>query len=120
MHVHHAGRSRYTLISAKAPLGKGLVDEQGNPLTKTVVMGDDVAKGEVRQLMVEGGWWKVSEIPSEDRAAVHGGSVDGGRVGALISEVVTPGKYGLLTRDITLLMQLILHVQAFTGTTTLI
>lgn len=91
MHVHHAGRTKYTLISAKAPLGKGLVDENGNPLTRTVVMGDDVAKGEVRQLLVEGGWWKVSEIPEDDRTAARDGTADGGRVGALISEIVTPG-----------------------------
>nr|CAJ41940.1 hypothetical protein UHO_0202 [Ustilago hordei] len=91
MHVHHAGRSKYTLISAKAPLGKGLVDKTGDPLTKVIVMGDDIAKGEVRQLLVEGGWWKVSEVPEEDREAVENGSADGSRVGALISEVVTPG-----------------------------
>ena len=91
MHVHHAGRTKYTLISAKAPLGKGLVDENGDPLTKTVVMGDDIAKGEVRQLLVEGGWWKVSEVPEDDRAAVRDGKADPERVGALISEVVTPG-----------------------------
>ncbi|UTT96647.1 hypothetical protein NDA17_006838 [Ustilago hordei] len=84
-------RSKYTLISAKAPLGKGLVDKTGDPLTKVIVMGDDIAKGEVRQLLVEGGWWKVSEVPEEDREAVENGSADGSRVGALISEVVTPG-----------------------------
>lgn len=92
MHVHHAGRTKYTLISAKQPLGKGLVDERGSPLTKTVVMGDDIARGEARQLLVEGGWWKVSEIPLEDRTAVQDGAVDGSNVGALISEVVTPGE----------------------------
>lgn len=91
MHVHHAGRTKYTLISAKAPLGKGLVDENGDPLTRTVVMGEDIAKGEVRQLLVEGGWWKVSEIPEEDRKAAEEGRVDATRVGALITEVVTPG-----------------------------
>ncbi|SNX81867.1 uncharacterized protein MEPE_00572 [Melanopsichium pennsylvanicum] len=91
MHVHHAGRTKYTLISAKAPLGKGLVDENGDPLTRTVVMGDNIANGEVRQLLVEGGWWKASELPEEDRAAVKIGKADGARVGALISEVVTPG-----------------------------
>ncbi|GAC73774.1 hypothetical protein PANT_9d00260 [Moesziomyces antarcticus T-34] len=91
MHLHHAGRTKYTLISAKAPLGEGLVDENGDPLTKTVIMGDDIANGEVRQLLVEGGWWKVSEIPEADRAAARDGTTDPTRVGALISEVVTPG-----------------------------
>ncbi len=54
-------------------------------------MGDDVAKGEVRQLLVEGGWWKVSEIPESDRAAAESGEADAARTGALISEIVTPG-----------------------------
>ncbi len=31
MHFHHSGRTKYTLISAKAPLGRGLVDENGDP-----------------------------------------------------------------------------------------
>lgn len=55
-------------------------------------MGDNLAAGEVRQLLVEGGWWKVSEIPPEDRVAVKEGKADPGRTGALISEVVTPGE----------------------------
>ncbi|EPQ28662.1 uncharacterized protein PFL1_03965 [Pseudozyma flocculosa PF-1] len=91
MHVHHAGRTRYTLISAKAPLGKGLVDERGLPLTRVVTMGEDFERGEVRQLLVEGGWWKVSEVPPEDRRAVEERSADPQRVGALITECVTPG-----------------------------
>ncbi|KAI8800987.1 RmlC-like cupin domain-containing protein [Cladochytrium replicatum] len=91
MHVHHCGRTRYTLISAKAPLGKGLMDSEGMPLTKVVTMGEDFERGEVRQLVVEGGWWKVSEVPDEDIAAVESGMVDAERVGALITEVVTPG-----------------------------
>ncbi|PWZ01472.1 hypothetical protein BCV70DRAFT_74548 [Testicularia cyperi] len=61
-HLHHAGRSKYTLVSAKHPLGKGLVDERGKPLTKIVVMGDNLGDGAVRQLLVEGNWWKVSEF----------------------------------------------------------
>lgn len=91
MHVHHAGRTKYTLISAKAPLGKGLVDEKGDPLVRTVVMGDNVTNGEVRQLLVEGGWWKVSEVPEDDRIAAEDGKTDATRVGAFITEVVTPG-----------------------------
>ncbi|KAJ1035208.1 hypothetical protein NDA18_000804 [Ustilago nuda] len=39
----------------------------------------------------KGGWWKASEVPEEDRVAAENASADGSRVGALISEVVTPG-----------------------------
>ncbi|PRP80598.1 hypothetical protein PROFUN_12360 [Planoprotostelium fungivorum] len=90
MHLHHCGRTKYTLISALPPLGQGLRSSRGGPLIKRAVMGEDTSKGEVRQLMVEGGWWKVSEIPKEDREAVREGRADGERVGALISEVVMP------------------------------
>ncbi|KAN0061793.1 hypothetical protein ACQY0O_005786 [Thecaphora frezii] len=91
MHLHHAGRSRYTLISAKRPLGQGLTDSRGLPLTKVVTVGEDVEKGEVRQLLVEGGWWKVSQVPEEDRAKASQAEVDNERVGAIISECVVPG-----------------------------
>ena len=104
MHVHHAGRSQYTLISAQPPLGPGLKDEQGRPLTRIVVMGEDITKGEVRQLMVPGGWWKVSEIPPQDLEAVKSGQVDPARVGAYISEVVVPGfhweDHTFITKDV--------------------
>ncbi|GAA5914772.1 hypothetical protein JCM6882_002739 [Rhodosporidiobolus microsporus] len=49
-------------------------------------MGADTSKGEVRQLVVEGGWWKASEIPAEDLATGENDTT-----GCLISEVVTPG-----------------------------
>lgn len=54
-------------------------------------MGEDASKGEVRQLVVDGDWWKVSEIPAESRASVERGEVEADSVGCLISEVVTPG-----------------------------
>lgn len=50
-------------------------------------MGSDLAGGEVLQLFVEGGWWKASEHPAEDR----GGEEE--RTGALVSEVVVPGEF---------------------------
>lgn len=60
------------------------------PEIKTAVMGDDHAKGEVRQLFVPGGWWKASELPEEDlEEAKKAGEHE--RVGALITEVVVPG-----------------------------
>lgn len=51
-------------------------------------MGSDSSKGEVRQLFVEGGWWKASEIPEEDLKV---GEEDKEHTGCLISEVVVPG-----------------------------
>lgn len=47
------------------------------------MVGDDAGKGETRQLIVEGGWWKASELPEED---LEGGDEE--RTGCLISEVV--------------------------------
>lgn len=75
MHVLHQGRARYTLITPGSP-----------PKFEQVTMGIDNSKGEVRQLMVEGGVWKMSEIPAEDLSR---GDAD--NVGCLITEVVSPG-----------------------------
>ncbi|KAI5474640.1 DUF985 and Cupin, RmlC-type domain protein [Pseudohyphozyma bogoriensis] len=77
-HLHHAGRSKYTLMRPSSTPGEP-------PEIKHVVMGPNPDKGEVLQLFVEGGWWKASEIPEEDLKG------DEERVGALISEVVVPG-----------------------------
>ncbi|GAA5928251.1 hypothetical protein JCM1841_001752 [Sporobolomyces salmonicolor] len=79
-HLHHQGRARYTLVK---PTPSGSSEP---PEIKHVVMGTDSAKGEVRQLLVEGGWWKASEIPEDD---LEGAEKDA--VGCLISEVVVPG-----------------------------
>lgn len=65
--------------------------EGEKPIIKHIVMGEDIQKGEVRQLFVEGGWWKSSEIPLEDMPSSNE-SVDSETRGALISEVVVPGK----------------------------
>ncbi|CAD6887864.1 unnamed protein product [Tilletia controversa] len=87
MHLHHAGRAKYTLIEAHPPAGQ-------RPRIKEVIVGPDSAGGEVRQLLVEGGdggWWKRSEIVAED--IPKDGEADEVRehVGCLISEVVIPG-----------------------------
>lgn len=58
---------------------------------KTILVGEDLERGEVRQLVVDGNWWKVSEIPLGDRQRVERGEIDSEHVGGLISEVVTPG-----------------------------
>lgn len=46
-------------------------------------MGSDSSRGEVRQLVVEGGWWKASEIPEED---LNDEAADRDKIGCLISE----------------------------------
>lgn len=65
-------------------------------------MGEDHANGETRQLVVEGGWWKASEIPPTDLEAAKNGLES--RIGALISEVVVPGfdfdDHSFLTEDV--------------------
>ncbi|GAA5884308.1 hypothetical protein JCM16303_003629 [Sporobolomyces ruberrimus] len=78
-HLHHSGRSLYTLLRPSSTPGQ-------KPEIKQIVVGDDVEKGETRQLIVEGGWWKASELPGED---LEGGDEE--RIGCLISEVVVPG-----------------------------
>ncbi|GAA5914062.1 hypothetical protein JCM8208_005933 [Rhodotorula glutinis] len=89
-HLHHQGRAAYTLIR---PARDG-----GKPEVRRAVVGSDAARGEVRQLVVEGGWWKASRIPDEDLVE---GEED--RTGCLISEVVVPGfsfdDHAFLTRS---------------------
>ena len=85
MHVHHQGRSTYTLIIPSAVPGTP-------PRVEYVTMGTDATKGEKRQLLVGTGIWKMSRIPQEDlNDAAVGGEAEQERTGCLISEVVTPG-----------------------------
>lgn len=81
MHLHHSGRVVYTLISTNSK----------PPRVRQVVMGEDLGKGEVIQLMVGDDEWKVSEIPSQDREWASQHDARPAFVGGLISEVVTPG-----------------------------
>uniref|UniRef100_A0A0K3CEM1 BY PROTMAP: gi/472582553/gb/EMS20231.1/ DUF985 and Cupin, RmlC-type domain protein [Rhodosporidium toruloides NP11] gi/647399127/emb/CDR43612.1/ RHTO0S08e03488g1_1 [Rhodosporidium toruloides] n=1 Tax=Rhodotorula toruloides TaxID=5286 RepID=A0A0K3CEM1_RHOTO len=83
-HTLHAGRALYTLVKPLPPNSPSGAE----PEIKHVVMGSDSSKGEVRQLFVEGGWWKASELPEEDLKAGEG---DKEHTGCLISEVVVPG-----------------------------
>ncbi|GAA5963836.1 hypothetical protein JCM3765_004035 [Sporobolomyces pararoseus] len=78
-HLLHNGRARYTLLRPSASKG-------GKPEIKQVTVGEDIENGELRQLIVEGGWWKASELPEEDLKA---GEEE--KTGCLISEVVVPG-----------------------------
>lgn len=82
-HIHHSGRSLYTLI--KPPSSP---DEK--PIVKRVIMGANIAAGELLQLYVPGGWWKASEIPAEDLEKASAEDAND-KVGCLISEVVCPG-----------------------------
>ncbi|GAA6042018.1 hypothetical protein JCM8097_009149 [Rhodosporidiobolus ruineniae] len=86
-HTLHQGRALYTLVK---PLPADAA-EGGVPEIKQVVMGADSSKGEVRQLLVEGGWWKASEIPAEDLAYASSSPSAADSIGCLISEVVVPG-----------------------------
>ncbi|KAJ9094119.1 hypothetical protein QFC19_008071 [Naganishia cerealis] len=81
-HIHHSGRSLYTLIKPPS-------SEEQKPIVKWVIMGSDIAAGELLQLYVPGGWWKASEIPSEDLA--NASEEEKKKVGCLISEIVCPG-----------------------------
>ena len=97
-HIHHAGRALYTLIAPGARVGEA-------PIVHRIVMGSNLAAGEVTQLFVPGGWWKASEIPDEDLLLLDApGAGDlRERVGCLISEVVVPGwtldQHQFLTTD---------------------
>lgn len=57
-------------------------------------MGADIARGELLQLLVGPGVWKVSRLLPEDLASTSGGPADDEqreRTGCLITEVVFPG-----------------------------
>jgi len=86
MHVHHQGRSQYTLI---IPRPETILP--WTPIVTNSVMGTDHSKGETRQLMVEGQTWKMSGVPEED--VQYAATTEGGKekIGCLISEVVAPG-----------------------------
>jgi predicted cupin superfamily sugar epimerase len=77
-HVLHQGRAEYTLIH---PPTAG-----GPPKIERVVMGTDTKAGELRQLLVGTGVWKMSQIPEADLR-----SRGKEEVGCLITEVVVPG-----------------------------
>ena len=86
-HVHHAGRALYTLIKPPS-------SPQTLPDIRRIIMGSNIATGEVTQLFVPGGWWKASELPEEDLLLLTAPGAEPGlneRIGCLISEVVVPG-----------------------------
>lgn len=89
MHVLHQGRAQYTLITPGNP-----------PRLEHKVMGSNISAGEVLQLLVSSGVWKMSRLLPED---VSSADADPERVGCLITEVVFPGfaweDHGFLTRE---------------------
>lgn len=97
MHLLHHGVSHYTLIRAAQPWGSYDPHKQPYelPEIREVTMGSDGDQGQVLQLLVEGGWWKVSRLPGlqADSSAASGSAEGMEGSGALISEVVTPGTF---------------------------
>jgi predicted cupin superfamily sugar epimerase len=75
MHVLHHGRAEYTLVHPTNP-----------PRVEHIVMGTDTRAGEVRQMLVGTGVWKMSRLPAADLA-----QADAAHVSCLITEVVFPG-----------------------------
>jgi hypothetical protein len=84
MHVLHQGRAEYVLIYPGST-------PNPSPVVKRIVMGPDTSRGEVRQLYVESGVWKMSRLLEEDLREVREGKCSKEEVGCLITEVVVPG-----------------------------
>ncbi|KAL7415830.1 RmlC-like cupin domain-containing protein [Mrakia frigida] len=82
-HVHHCGRSEYTLIYPPTGDSPARVEYH--------VMGANSELGEVKQLFAPSNVWKASRIPVADLAHAKEGGGDRERIGCLISEVVVPG-----------------------------
>jgi len=86
MHVLHQGRAEYTLITPGSP-----------PRIERKVIGPNIHAGEVLQLLVPSGVWKMSRILPADLV-----KADPERIGCLITEVVFPGfaweDHGFLTQ----------------------
>ncbi|CCM01057.1 uncharacterized protein FIBRA_03105 [Fibroporia radiculosa] len=84
MHVLHQGRAEYVLITPGSP-----------PRVEKKVMGPNIHSGEVLQLLVPSGVWKMSRLLADDISASNAtGSQSASTrdsVGCLITEVVFPG-----------------------------
>ncbi|RDX41629.1 hypothetical protein OH76DRAFT_1364234 [Lentinus brumalis] len=87
MHVLHQGRAEYTLITPGSP---------------PKVMGPNIHAGEVLQLLVPTGVWKMSRLLEEDLVSASTESSKD-HCGCLITEVVFPGfaweDHGFLTKE---------------------
>jgi len=90
MHVHHQGRAEYILITPSSP-----------PRIERKIIGPNIHAGEVLQLLVPSGVWKMSRLlPADLESADSPDTRD--HTGCLITEVVFPGfaweDHGFLTK----------------------
>ncbi|KAI0777570.1 RmlC-like cupin domain-containing protein [Trametes elegans] len=92
MHVLHQGRAEYTLITPGSP-----------PKVEKKIMGPNIDAGEVLQLLVPTGVWKMSRLLLQDLNAVTADDARD-RCGCLITEVVFPGfaweDHSFLTKEV--------------------
>ena len=99
MHVLHQGRAEYTLITPGNPPNverkvrdcRHICNFGTRKLMVLQVMGPNIHAGEVLQLIVPTGVWKMSCLLAEDRAAASSKEDEKERYGCLITEVVFPG-----------------------------
>ena len=99
MHVLHQGRAEYTLITPGNPPNverkvrdcRHICNFGTRKLMVLQVMGPNIHAGEVLQLIVPTGVWKMSRLLAEDRAAASSKEDGKERYGCLITEVVFPG-----------------------------
>ena len=70
IHYHHSGTAlKYTTISPKGELSE-------------TILGSDITRGEQPQLLVQGGYWKATELVKQEHISADY---------CLISEAVIPG-----------------------------
>ncbi|KAI8986840.1 RmlC-like cupin domain-containing protein [Trametes punicea] len=79
MHILHQGRAEYTLITPGNP-----------PVIEKKVMGPNIHTGELLQLLVPTGTWKMSRLLPEDLKEQSENNMKE-QWGCLITEVVFPG-----------------------------
>ncbi|KAI0674196.1 RmlC-like cupin domain-containing protein [Trametes maxima] len=81
MHVLHQGRAEYTLITPGGP-----------PTVEKKIMGPNIHAGELLQLLVPTGIWKMSRLLEQDLNTTATSRSDAKETtGCLITEVVFPG-----------------------------
>ncbi|THU84936.1 hypothetical protein K435DRAFT_686576 [Dendrothele bispora CBS 962.96] len=78
-HILHQGRVEYTLVTPGSP-----------PHVEVKIMGENIAAGEMRQLIVGTGIWKSSRLLTEDLESAKS-QEEQDRCFSLITEVVVPG-----------------------------
>ncbi|KZT65255.1 hypothetical protein DAEQUDRAFT_697502 [Daedalea quercina L-15889] len=93
MHILHQGRAEYVLITPPSTPGTP-------PKVEKKIMGANIQAGELLQLLVPSGIWKMSRLLPDDLASASD-STQRNHIGCLITEVVFPGfaweDHGFLT-----------------------